>query len=108
MQIFDSTIRDILSERLDALEKHFNADVIFYYGEIHSTLEKFFRDCIEKLKEDKPEEKQRLVIFLNTPGGSAETVDLKLRNLIRTYNDLLIEYIRKNDYLVFIHSKYLF
>ena len=30
--IFDSTIHDILNGRLDKIEKHFNADVIFYYG----------------------------------------------------------------------------
>ena len=82
MQIFDSTIKDILSERLAALEKHFEADVIFYYGEIFPTLEKFFRDGIEKLKEDKSQEKKRLVIFLNTPGGSAETVE-KMVEIVR-------------------------
>lgn len=35
MLILDETIKSILSERLQALEKHFEADVIFYYGEIH-------------------------------------------------------------------------
>src|SRR5437762_5338446 len=75
MQIFDSTIRDILNERLDALEKHFDADIVFYYGEIFNGVEKFFRDSIEKLKEDPAQLKQRLALFLNTPGGSAETVE---------------------------------
>ncbi len=50
MQIFDSTIKDILNERLDALEKHFDADIVFFFGEIFVAVEKFFRDCIEKLK----------------------------------------------------------
>jgi hypothetical protein len=34
--------------------------------------------------------------------------DIKLRNLIRTYNDLLTEFIRRNDFTFFLHSKYLF
>lgn len=82
MQIFDSTIRDILTERLDALETFFNADVVFYYGGMHQGLDKFFRDAIEKLKEEKSEEKKCLVLILNTSGGSAETVE-KLVEIIR-------------------------
>ena len=36
------------------------------------------------------------------------SINLQLRSLIRDYNDLLIEYIRRNNLTVFIHSKYLF
>jgi hypothetical protein len=86
MQIFDCTIRDILNERLDALEKHFEADIVFYYGEIFNGVEKFFRDSIEKLKEDPDQLKQRLVLFLNTPGGSAETVE-KMVEIVRFHYD---------------------
>jgi membrane-bound ClpP family serine protease len=82
MQIFDNTIKDILSERLNALEEHFEADVVFYYGEIHPTVEKFFRDCIEKLREAEGQQRQRLMMFLNTPGGSAETVE-KMVEIVR-------------------------
>jgi len=72
--IYDSVIINILNERLAALEKHFSADIVFYYGEIAPTVEKVLRDCLEKLKEDQ-EKKRRLAIFLNTTGGSAETVE---------------------------------
>jgi len=82
MQIFDSTIKDILTERLANLEAHFEADVLFYFGGMMPGLEKFFRDAIEKLKEDEDGAKQRLVIVLNTPGGSAETVE-KMVEIIR-------------------------
>jgi len=71
---FDSTIKETLNERLGALERHFNADVIFYYGEIHPYVAKPFRDFIEPLREEQPA-KNRLVMFLNTPGGSAEAVE---------------------------------
>ncbi|MGH9960800.1 MAG: hypothetical protein ACREBC_27390 [Pyrinomonadaceae bacterium] len=29
--LFDTTIKEILGEHLSALEKHFDADVIFFY-----------------------------------------------------------------------------
>jgi Serine dehydrogenase proteinase len=83
-QIFDDTIRDTLNERLRKLEGYFESDVIFYYGEIHPSLEKSFRDFIEQLKKDKEFERNRLTILLNTPGGSAETVE-KMVKIIR-YN----------------------
>ena len=75
MQIFDTTINEILTDRLAALESHFEADVVFYFGPIQPGIEKIFRDFIEKLKEDKDRQCNRLVIVLNTPGGSAETVE---------------------------------
>lgn len=79
--IFDSTIHSILNERLDSLEKHFEADVIFYYGPISTGLVKPFRDVIEHLKHDEIEN-DRLCIILNTPGGSVEVVE-QLVNIVR-------------------------
>jgi len=72
--IFDLTLHNILNERLAKLETHFNADVIFYYGPIADALEKPFRDFIEDLKSDTVQH-NTLCIILNTPGGSAETVE---------------------------------
>lgn len=72
--IFDSTIHEILNERLNKLEVHFNADFLFYFGPITDTLDKPFRDLIEELKAE-PDTKETLFIVLNTPGGSAETVE---------------------------------
>lgn len=81
-QIFDETIKETLNLRLRDLEKYFEADVIFYYGEIHPALEKAFRDFIEQLKKDKEFNRDKLVVLLNTPGGSAETVE-KMVSVIR-------------------------
>ncbi|MEC4050341.1 serine dehydrogenasease [Flavobacterium sp. SUN046] len=72
--IFDSTVQDILNDRLSKLEIYFDADVIFYYGSIANSLEKPFRDFIEDLKSDTVKH-TTLCIILNTPGGSAETVE---------------------------------
>jgi len=81
MAIFDSTIKDMLNVRLAALETHFDADVVFYYGEIHPFNAKPFRDFIEPLRADSTPH-ARLVMFLNTPGGSAEAVE-KIVEIIR-------------------------
>jgi membrane-bound ClpP family serine protease len=81
MAVFDLTVKEVLNERLAALEKHFDADVVFYYGDISPGYLKFFRDFIESLNDDPPH-RDRLVILLNTPGGSAEGVE-KMVEVIR-------------------------
>ena len=81
-RVFDDTIRDVLNERLTKLEDHFDADVVFQYGEIHPSMEKFYRDFIEQLIKDPSADRKRLVVILNTPGGSSETVE-KMVNIIR-------------------------
>ena len=63
------------------LEKLFEGDCIFYFGPVFPAVEKKFRDFIEQLRND-GEKKSRLVVFLNTPGGSAETVE-RLVEMIR-------------------------
>lgn len=72
--IFDATIKELLTKKLFQLENKFKGDVVFYYGEIHPGLLRIFRDLIEDLKRDK-KSKNRLIIILNTPGGSAEVTE---------------------------------
>ncbi len=79
--IFDHTIKEVLTERVQALEQHFKSDVVFYFGEIHPSLVKMFRDFLEKLADEK-DKKELLTVFLNTPGGSAETVE-KMVDIMR-------------------------
>lgn len=81
MRELDDQVKQALSERVRALEAHFEADVIFFYGPIYPSIEKRFREFIDKLKLDGAA-KDRLVVFLNTPGGSAEIVE-KLVEIIR-------------------------
>lgn len=81
LQIFDQTVKEVLSQKLVELEKTFDSDVIFYFGDIHPYFEKYFRDFIEDLKVEQPNQK-RLTVVLNTPGGSVETVE-KMVEIIR-------------------------
>lgn len=87
LQIFDRTIKEILNQNLSQLEEHFDSDVIFYFGEIHPSYEKIFRDFIEILKEN-DSKKERLTILLNTPGGSAETVEKMVAIIRHHYNEV--------------------
>jgi len=80
---FDKNIKGVLNQYLNKLEKHFSADVLFYYGEIHPSYEKVFRDFIELIKKERTK-RTRVVIIINTPGGSAETVE-KMVDIIRTH-----------------------
>lgn len=81
MREFDSQIRETLRQRVMAIEKRLDGDVIFYYGPIFPSVQKRFRDFIEQLKKD-GDNKSRLIVFINTPGGHAETVE-KLVEIIR-------------------------
>jgi hypothetical protein len=78
---YSETFKEVLNERLALLEQHFSADVIFYCGEMNPGYLKVLRDFIEKLATD-AQKKDALVVFLNTPGGSAEAVE-KFVDIIR-------------------------
>lgn len=63
--IFDATIIGLLNQQLADLEREFQADVVFYLGDIQGGALRLFRDLIEDLKKDAAT-KNRLVIILNT------------------------------------------
>ena len=80
LNIFDSTIKNILNEQLEKLENYFNADVIFFFGTISPYIVKPFRNVVEALNDNNKVNK--LVLLLNTPGGSAEVAE-KLAEIMR-------------------------
>lgn len=84
MREFDNHIRDTAKARILDLETGLGADVALYFGPIFPSIEKRFRDFIEELKNTEPGEvtRARLAIVLNSPGGSAETVE-KLVEIVR-------------------------
>ena len=81
MHEVDDQVKETLRGRVAALESHFSGDVMFFYGPIYPSIEKRFREFIDKLKQDGTP-KSRLVILLITPGGSAESVE-KIVEMIR-------------------------
>jgi hypothetical protein len=81
MRELDDHVKEALRKRLLALEDHLQGDCVFYYGPFFPSIEKRFREFIELLKSD-GEKRNRLVVFVNSPGGSAETVE-KLVEIIR-------------------------
>src|SRR5262249_27173629 len=82
----DQRTKEWLGERLGALEKHFDAGVIFYYGVVHSAFGKLFPDFIQALATlGTP---KALVVFLNTGGGSAETVEKMVRIIRFHYTEV--------------------
>lgn len=69
-----STIKNLLNNKLAAIESHFNADVFSYYGAIMDGNENAILDLIEELAND-PNKKDRLIVILTTIGGSAMAVE---------------------------------
>lgn len=86
MQALDNTIKDVLNEKLSDLEGHFKADVAFYYGSLDPGLVRPFRDFIEGLKDAGSND--RLVILLNTGGGSAEAAEKMVEIMRFHYSEL--------------------
>lgn len=72
---------------MEKLEEFFQADVVFYYGPIGDSIEKPFRDFIEELN-DGDRKRNTLCIVLNTPGGSAETVEKLVKITRHHYSEV--------------------
>ena len=72
--MLDHMILAQINQYAESLEKHFDADVIYFQGPMHPFLLKEFRNFIEKIV-DQPSKKKTLCIFLKTPGGLVEPVE---------------------------------
>ena len=82
-QPVDNTIKNLLNSRLAKIESHFSADALSYFGALVSGADRFFRKIIEGLASDE-NKKDKLVLILTTPGGSAETVE-RIVNVLRQF-----------------------
>lgn len=76
----DEQIHNLLQEKLKALEEHFEADILTYFGPFEDN-ESSFLKLIEELAED-PNKKDKIYIILTTGGGSATVVE-RLVNILR-------------------------
>lgn len=86
MQSLDETVKATVTERLRQIEAHLEGDVAFFYGSIDVSVMRAFRDFIERMAAAKAPERNRVIFFLNTPGGSAEAVE-KMVEIIRHHYD---------------------
>ena len=103
MRSFDEHVKSSLNDRLKALEIHFDSDVIFFYGPIYPSVEKIFRDFIERLK-DESKDQERITVFLNTGGGVAETVE-KLVEIIPCLTTTMETLSRTKELLIQIERE---
>lgn len=72
MQLLDETVKTAVTAHLQALEAHFEGDVVFYYGSIDSGVVRPFRDFVEKMADATTCKRKRLIFFLNSPGVYCE------------------------------------
>jgi hypothetical protein len=82
MQILDETVKTAVTDRLQQVETHLDGDVAFFYGSIDVSVMRVFRDFVERMAAAKPSGRNRLIFFLNTPGGSAEAAE-KMVEIVR-------------------------
>lgn len=85
MKPVEKRVVNLLNEKLEALEKHFDADVIAYYGPIIDGNESLLLRIVEDLAQD-VDKRNNLCIVLTTNGGSAVAVE-RYVNIIRKHYD---------------------
>lgn len=81
----DESILKAIEEKALDLEQELNSNVLFYMGNIHPAYLKPFRNFLEEIASH-TEKKSCVSVFLQTPGGSAQTVE-KMVELIRHHFD---------------------
>ncbi|MCX6168849.1 MAG: ATP-dependent Clp protease proteolytic subunit [Ignavibacteriales bacterium] len=90
----DAFVKTTLDGKLRELEQLLDADVIFFSGNIYEGYVKIFREFIEELKTDTTQ-KDKLYIFLRTPGGTAIAAE-KMVNVVRHHykevNFIILDY----------------
>jgi hypothetical protein len=64
-----TTIKDLLNEKLILIEQQLNVNVFSYTGQIGDGLEHSILQLIEELAADAPNKKDRLLVILTTTGA---------------------------------------
>ena len=80
----DKSIQQLLNDKLNALEQHFQADILTYYGGFANGLEIDFLRIVE----DITDKKEKIYIILTTGGGSAITVERFVKILRHYYQEV--------------------
>lgn len=82
----DKSIHNLLNQRLDDLEKHFQADFFVYFGPIVDGNENHFLRLVEDLRSDSVNNK--IYVVLTTSGGSAVAVERYVNILRHHYKEV--------------------
>lgn len=88
MRTIDRLFQTQLQGNRSALEQHFEADLIGYYGEISSAYLPWYRQRIEAIANDGNSRREKLVVVLNTPGGEVEAVERMVEMQRYFYNEV--------------------
>lgn len=83
----DTSIKDLLINRLITLEEHFCADFLVYYGPIVDGNENVFLKIVEDIATDL-NKKEKIYVMLTTTGGSAVAVERYVNILRHHYNEV--------------------
>ena len=84
----DHTVFNVINTKAEDLENKLDQDVIFYFGAIHPSQFRVFRDFIEDVVNLSERTDRKLAVVLKTPGGSAETVDRYVTVIRQHYDDV--------------------
>lgn len=87
MRVLDQTIRVQLQTYASELELAFDGDVMCYIGAILPGYFKYFRNFMERLAV-RTDKRNRLICFLNTGGGSVETVEKMVETIRHHYAEV--------------------
>jgi hypothetical protein len=83
----NDTIKLLLHQKLEAIEKHFNADVLTFYGPLVDGTESSFLQIVEQLSSD-AKKRDVLYVILTSPGGSAIAVERHVNIIRNHYNEV--------------------
>lgn len=88
----DKLIHDLLNEKLRALENHFGADFLVYYGPIVDGVENnilaIVEDLVGTINGGDHQKKDKIYVMLTTSGGSAVAVERYVNILRRNYEEV--------------------
>lgn len=83
----ENTLKQLLTDKLKAIEAHLDADVLVYYGNLGPLPANLFLNLVEDLQKD-ANKHERLYVILTTYGGSAEMVERYVNILRKHYSEI--------------------
>lgn len=83
----EDTLKQLLTDKLKAIEAHLDADVLVYYGDLGPLPANVFLNLVEELQKD-ANKHDKLYVILTTYGGSSEMVERYVNILRKHYSEI--------------------